>query len=99
MDVCVLLARNECTLPSPIDSRWTPHIPHGNMDSTWSPGGIPKQKQNCIMPPGIHGLHLESIESTMESTWILWIPGGVQMESMDSRWSPAGIPTEFIFNI
>ena len=29
-----------CTLHSPIDSRWTPHIPHNSMNSRWSPGGV-----------------------------------------------------------
>jgi hypothetical protein len=34
------LQEKACTLPSPIDSRWTPHIPHGLMESTWSPPNI-----------------------------------------------------------
>ena len=29
-----------CTLHSPIDSRWTPHIPHNSMNSRWSPCGV-----------------------------------------------------------
>ena len=29
-----------CTLHSPIDSRWTPHIPHNSINSRWSPGGV-----------------------------------------------------------
>ena len=27
----------KCTLHSPIDSRWTPHIPHNSINSRWSP--------------------------------------------------------------
>src|SRR5882762_11731828 len=47
-----------CTLPSPIDSRWTPHIPHGNMDSTWTPGGNKFFFFRIVLwtPPGIHGI-------------------------------------------
>ena len=33
---CIVL----CTLHSPIDSRWTPHIPHNSINSRWSPCGV-----------------------------------------------------------
>ena len=35
-----LLKAAWCTLHSPIDSRWTPHIPHNSINSRWSPGGV-----------------------------------------------------------
>jgi hypothetical protein len=53
-----------CSLHSPIDSRWTPHIPHElhgvQVESRWNPTHI-----------AYFGVH------SMESRWT---PGGIQLE-------------------
>ena len=39
-DCMFVVGLHQCTLHSPIDSRWTPHIPHNSINSRWSPGGV-----------------------------------------------------------
>ena len=86
-----------CTLPSPIDSRWTPH---GLMDSS---GLHLESTKYCIFWHFRHGLHLDLPGFQVESTWTphglhmesTWTPHGIHMEStwnphgihMDSKWS------------
>jgi len=48
---------------------------------TWIPPGVRVESQKKIFLALCYGIHLES----MDSTWT----------SMDSRWSPDGIPTDF----
>ena len=69
----VQLLRCSSTLPSPIDSRWNPHIPHGLMESRWSPHGIKQFFFKCggqLWTPD--GLQMDSMESR-------WSPGGIQL--------------------
>ena len=72
-----------CSLHSPIDSRWTPHIPHElhgvQVESRWSPTHI-----------AYFGVH------SMESRWTPWNPSGIHLDSIDSRWTPGGIQLEFV---
>jgi len=74
---------NPCSLHSPIDSRWTPHIPHElhgvQVESRWSPTHI-----------AYFGVH------SMESRWTPWNPSGIHLDSIDSRWTPGGIQLEFV---
>ena len=68
------------TLPSPIDSSWTPwtpgglHLfyisPHGvQVESRWNSTNIAYSGFMQWTPPGLHGLHLDSYGLQVESRW------------------------------
>ena len=58
------IQRYKCTLHSPIDSRWTPHIPHNSINSRWSPCGVHLILLILVIilwtPGGLYVFHLES---------------------------------------
>ena len=53
----IVIFEISCTLPSPIDSRWTPHIPGGCgfhhifIIMVWSPGGLYKIHMDSTWTP------------------------------------------------